>query len=137
MDYISTKISMDNYDGLANLMKHVQNMCSSLDLVIQHNNVICKIFLTTFRGSARICYNNLDLGSIEKFSDLFSKLVAHFNTTILAKRIFIELFRVTQLESESTRVYLKRFKENMLKFENFLELVTLETLINKVRECFL
>lgn len=118
-------------------MKHVQNMCSSLDLVIQHNNVICKIILTTFRGSARICYNNLDLGSIEEFSDLCSELVAHFNTTILAKRIFIELFRVTQLESESTRVYLKRFKENMLKFENFLELVTSETLINKVRECFL
>jgi len=137
MDYISTKINMDNYDGLANLMKHVQNMCSSLDLVIQHNKVICKIFLTTFRGYARICYNNLDLGFIKKFSDLFSKLVAHFNTTILAKRIFIELFRVTQLESESTRVYLKRFKENMLKFENFLELVTSETLINKVRECFL
>jgi len=133
MDYISTKINMDNYDGLTDLMKHVQIMCSSLDLVIQHNNIICKIIFTTFRGFAHVWYNNLDLDSIEEFSDLCSKLVAHFSTTILSKRIFIELFGVTQLEGESTRVYLKRFKEKMLKFENFLELVTSKTLINEVR----
>ena len=32
-DYISIKISMDNYDGLAYLREHVQNMRGSLKLV--------------------------------------------------------------------------------------------------------
>jgi hypothetical protein len=52
-DYFSMKISLDNYDGLANLREHVQNMHSSLELIIQDNDRMCKIFPTTFRGFAR------------------------------------------------------------------------------------
>jgi hypothetical protein len=37
-DYFSMKISLDNYDGLANLREHVQNMHSSLKLIIQDND---------------------------------------------------------------------------------------------------
>jgi hypothetical protein len=32
------KMSLDNYNGLANLREHVQNMPNSLELIIQDND---------------------------------------------------------------------------------------------------
>jgi hypothetical protein len=51
-NYISTKMTLDNYDGLTD-QKHAQNIQSSLQLIIQDNNVMCKILPTTFRESLR------------------------------------------------------------------------------------
>jgi len=36
--YISMKTSLDNYDGLVDPRKHVQNVHSSLDLIIQYRD---------------------------------------------------------------------------------------------------
>lgn len=50
-DYISTKMILDNYDGLANSMEHVYNIHGNLELVIQDSYAKCKILSTIFRGS--------------------------------------------------------------------------------------
>jgi len=52
-DYLATKKTLDNYDGLTDLREHVQNICSSLKLVIQDSHVMCKILPATFRGLIR------------------------------------------------------------------------------------
>jgi hypothetical protein len=36
-------ISLDNYDGLVDLMKHLQNVCSSLELIIQDHDSMCLV----------------------------------------------------------------------------------------------
>jgi len=69
-DYISINMSLDNYDGLVDLREHVQNMHSSLELVVQDNDAMCKILLITFKESACAWYDNLESGSIEEFRDL-------------------------------------------------------------------
>jgi hypothetical protein len=63
--------------------------------------------------------------------------VSRFNIVKPFKRSFIELFGVTQLGEESTKAYLKRFNEEMLKIEELIQLVALEALINGVNEHFL
>ena len=47
-------MSLENYDGLTDLMKHVHNMHGSLELVIQDNGLIYKILLITFHGPAHV-----------------------------------------------------------------------------------
>jgi hypothetical protein len=47
--------------------------------------------------------------------------VAHFNISISLKRSSTELFRVTQLEGESTQAYLRRFNEEILKVEELIK----------------
>jgi len=37
-DYFSIKISLDNYDSLADLIEHVQNLLNNLDLIIQDHD---------------------------------------------------------------------------------------------------
>jgi hypothetical protein len=51
-------------------------MRSNLELVIQNNDVMCKILPIIFRRSAQAWYNNLEFGSIMSFKDLYVKLVS-------------------------------------------------------------
>ena len=105
-DYITIKMTLDNYDGLT---EHVQNIRNTLKLVIQDNHVICKILPTTFKGSIRAWYNNLEQGSITSFNNLYTKLISCFNTSILPRKSSIKIFGITRVEDESIRAYLKRF----------------------------
>ena len=111
---------MDNYDSLADLIEHVQNLRNNLELIIQDHDSICKIFITTFKESARTWYNKPKF--IEGFSDLYTKLVACFSTDILAKKTSTKLFSVAQQENEYTHTYLKRFNSEMLKVEELFKL---------------
>jgi hypothetical protein len=60
--------------------------------------------------------------------------VARFSTSILAKKSSTKLFSVIQQIGESTRAYLKRFSEEILKVKELLEPVAFEALIRGVRE---
>ena len=84
--YISMKMSLDNYDDLVDLRKHVQNIHSSLELIIQYRDSIYKKLPTIFRGSTYAWYNNLKPNSIEGFNDLWAKVVACFNTNMPTKK---------------------------------------------------
>jgi hypothetical protein len=52
-DYLATKKTLDNYDGLTDPREHVQNIYNSLKLVVQDSHAMCKILPATFRGSIR------------------------------------------------------------------------------------
>jgi hypothetical protein len=62
------------------------------------------------------------------------ELMKHFSTNIPTNKCSKELFGVTQQEGKYTRIYLKRFNEEMLKVEELLKSVALEALIKGVNE---
>ena len=90
-------------------------MGNNLELVIQDSYATYKIFPITFRGSVRAWYNNLEPSFITSFSKLCTKLMVGFSTSIPARKIYTELFRITQVNAESTQTYLKRFNEKIFK----------------------
>jgi hypothetical protein len=85
-DYISTKMTLDNYNDLVDPREHVQNIQSNLELVIEDSYAMYKILLTTFIRSVRAWYNSLELGSITSFGELCTKLVVCFITSIPSKK---------------------------------------------------
>jgi hypothetical protein len=60
--------------------------------------------------------------------------VARFSPNILTKKSFTKLFGVTEQKGKPIHTYLKRFNEEMLKVEKFIESVNIEALIRKVKE---
>lgn len=114
-EFISIKMKLDNLDELINLIKHVYNMHSNLELIMQDTNIICKILLTMFQKSIQTWYHNLDLGSNLGFKDLCVKLIICFNTSIPTKKILIKLFPITYEVNKSTKANLSRFNEKMLR----------------------
>jgi hypothetical protein len=113
-------MSLDNYDGLTNEREHVQNVLSSLKLVIQNHDSMCKTLPTTFRGFMCVWYNNLELNFIKGFRDLCTKLVACFSTSIPNKKNSIKLLSVAQQEGEFTCTYLRKFNGEMLKVKELI-----------------
>jgi hypothetical protein len=47
-----------------------------MKLIIQDNLTMCKIFLTTFKGSIRAWYNNLKPGLVASFNGLCLRIIA-------------------------------------------------------------
>jgi hypothetical protein len=106
-DYLTTKMALNNYDGLIDPREHIQNVHDNLELVVQDNHNMCKILPTSFKGLVRVWYNNLEPASIINFNDLYTKLVARSIISIPVKKNSTKLFGITQVENESTRAYLK------------------------------
>jgi len=102
---------------------------NSLKLIIRDYDSMCNIFPTTFRGSTRAWYNNLEPNSIVGFINLCVKLMTHFSNIILAKKTFTKLFSVAQEKGKFTWAYFRRFNAEMLKVEELIEPVILEALI--------
>jgi hypothetical protein len=46
--------NLDNYDGLTNPRKHMQNVRSVIKFMTQKSAAICKNFPVTFRGSPKV-----------------------------------------------------------------------------------
>jgi len=59
-------MSLNNYNGIANLKEHMHNMHSNLELIIYSSGSMCKIFPTIFWGPEHAWYNNLEPGSVKK-----------------------------------------------------------------------
>jgi hypothetical protein len=109
-------------------------MCKCLELVIWNSELMCKILPTTFQGFSHAWYNNFEPNFIKGCSNLYVKLVAHFNINILIKKRFTKLFGVAQQEGESTRVYWKRSNVEMLKVKELIESIALEALTRGVQQ---
>ena len=60
--------------------------------------------------------------------------MACLSMSIPAKKSSTKLFGITQIEDESTRVYLKRFDVEMLKVEDLIKHIASEALINGQKE---
>ena len=118
-----------NYDGLTYPKEHLQNIRSSLELVIYDNYAMYKILHMIFKGAVEAWYNNLEPSSVASFSDLCAKIMACLSTNIPTKKSFIELFGINKAKDESIKAYLKRFNEEMFKVEDLIESVASKVFI--------
>ena len=75
-----------------------------------------------FCESVRTWYHSLKPDPIFDFTNLCAKFVAHFSTSILVffKKSSTKLFVIIQWENESTRAYLKRFNDEIIKVRVYL-----------------
>ena len=77
-------------------------------------------------------YHNLDPKSIIGFKNLYEKLITHFSIRILPKKVFTELFIITQRDKKFITKCLKRVNKEILKLEGSLEIMAIKALINGV-----
>jgi hypothetical protein len=60
---VTAKANLDNYDCFTDLEKYIQNIRSIIELVKTKNDVVFKIFPTTFHESARCDIITLNMAS--------------------------------------------------------------------------
>ncbi|XP_057484668.1 uncharacterized protein LOC130771056 [Actinidia eriantha] len=96
-------------------MDHLHSYKSLMSLHGYSDEVMCKDFSATLKGSARTWFRKLPLGTIDSFGDLSKLFVANFINCRIRQKNASHLFIVHQKEIESLKDYIKRFNQAILE----------------------
>ncbi|GFZ20003.1 hypothetical protein Acr_28g0007080 [Actinidia rufa] len=106
------------YEGKTDLMDHLNSYKSLMSLQGSSDEVMCKPFSTTLKGSARSWFRKLPPGTIDSFGDLNRLFIANFMSYKKRQKNDSHLFTVHQKETESLKDFVKRFNQTVLEVED-------------------
>ena len=69
---------VETYDGSKDLLNHLESFKALMHLQGVADEIICRAFPTTLKGSARIWFSRLTPNSINIFKELSAQFASHF-----------------------------------------------------------
>ncbi|GFY86029.1 hypothetical protein Acr_04g0007670 [Actinidia rufa] len=106
------------YEGKTDPMGHLDSYKNLMSLQGYSDEVMCKAFYATLKGSARSWFRKLTLGTIDTFGDLSRLFIANFMSYQVRQKSAFHLFTIHQKEIESFKDYVKRFNHAILEVED-------------------
>ena len=103
--------SMETFDGRKDPLDHLKTYKTMMQLHNIADEVMCRAFPTTLKGSARQWFSSLAPASIATFEELSRSFVSHFIGGRRHQKPPTHLLSVKQDNNESLRAYLTRFNE--------------------------
>ena len=94
---------------------------------------MCKAFSATIKGSARLWFKKLSLGTIDSFDDLSRLFKTNFMSCWVRQRNASHLFIVHQKETESLKDCVKRFNQAILEVEDPSDKVVVMAMMEGLR----
>ena len=70
--------SLDSYDGTHDLFDHIATFKTTMHLQEVPNEIICRAFPTTLKGSARVWFSKIPLNTMSSFEELSKMFVSNF-----------------------------------------------------------
>ncbi|XP_059650655.1 uncharacterized protein LOC132296472 [Cornus florida] len=108
---------IESFDGSKDPLDHLETFQALMHLHAMPDEIMCRAFPTTLKGSARVWFNKLKPGTIETFEELSKGFVGHFIAGQRHRRPATHLLTVKQQKGESLRDYISRFNTEMLQVE--------------------
>ena len=110
---------IDSYDGVKDPLDHLETFKTLMHLQgvadeIMADEIMCRAFLTTLKGAARIWFNQLMPNSISTFKELSAQFTAQFIGGHRYKKSTACLMSIKQREDETLRSYVSRFNKEAL-----------------------
>ena len=118
---------LEFYDGTKDPLDIIRAFKTILNLQQTLDEVICRSFLATLIGAARVWFSKLPASSIANFEQLSNSFVHHFIEGQRHKRPTSYLLIVRQQEGESLRDYVKRFNKAVLEIDEADDQVIMKT----------
>ncbi|XP_057493152.1 uncharacterized protein LOC130778639 [Actinidia eriantha] len=106
------------HEGKTDPMDHLDSYKSLMSLQCCSDEVICKAFSTTLKGSARSWFRKLPSGTIDSFGDLSRLIVTNFMSYRIRQKNASHLFTIHQKEIECLKDYVKWFNQAILEVED-------------------
>ena len=91
---------------------------------------MCRAFLTTLKGAARIWFSRLMPGSIGTFKELSAQFTSHFIGGQRYKKSTACLMNIKQQEDETLRSYITRFNKESLSIDEADDKILMATFTN-------
>ncbi|XP_059639298.1 uncharacterized protein LOC132281621 [Cornus florida] len=70
--------SIKSFDGTKDPIDHLETFQALMHLHVMPDEIMCRAFPTTLKGSTRVWFNKLKPGTIETFEELSKRFVGHF-----------------------------------------------------------
>ena len=94
---------LKSYDGAKDPLNHIESFKTLMLLQMTPDEVMCRAFLTTLKGAARVWFSKIPLGTIVDFEQLSKGFVRHFIGGQRHKKPTSHLLNIQQAEGESLR----------------------------------
>ena len=93
-------LQLESYDSLKDRLDHIESFKTLMHLRMTMDEVMCRAFPTTLKGTARVRFSKIPLGTIANFEQLNKRFVCH------------------SLEDKGTRSQLDIFSTSVKQKEN-------------------
>ena len=117
------------YEGSLDPLDHLESFKTLMYLQGVIDEIMCRAFLTTLKGPARVWFNKLTPNTVSIFKELSGHFVMHFIRGQRHRRSSAAILSITQWEDESLRSYVTHFNKEALLIDkaNGKVLVTIFT----------
>ena len=125
--------SVKTFDSKKDPVNHLETYKTLMQLHNVPDEIMCRAFPTTLKGSARQWFSKLALASIVSFIELRRSFVSHFIGGRRHQKPVTLLLSINQDKDESLRSYLTRFNEEVLQVEEPDDKVTMIAFLGGLR----
>ncbi|XP_065634648.1 uncharacterized protein LOC136069739 [Quercus suber] len=109
--------SLDSYDGMRDPFDHIATFKTTMHLQGAPDEIMCRAFPTTFKGSARVWFSKIPPNSISSFKELSKLFVNNFIGGQRHKHFSSSLLTIEQGENESLWSFITRFNKEALSMD--------------------
>ena len=127
-------LQIDSYDGVKDVLDHLKTFNTLMHLQGVANEIMCRAFLTTLKGLARVWFSRLTLNSISTFKELSAQFIAHFIGGHRYKKFTACLMSIKQREDETLRSYITRFNKEALSIDEADDKILVAAFTNGLRK---
>jgi hypothetical protein len=122
--------SLETFDGTKDPLDHLESFKTIMCLQGVLDEIMCRAFPTTLKGSARIWFKKLTPGFVRSFAQLNRSFFNHFIGGQQYGQPTTHLLNVRQKEGETLRSYLTRFNKETLLVDEADDKVILTAFIS-------
>ena len=108
---------LESFVELKDPQDHLNTFKTTLGLQQPPNEILCRSFPTTLKGTAREWFTKLPTSSVDSFEQLSNAFLRHFIERQRPKRPADHLLTIRQGEKETLRSYMKRFTRETLEVD--------------------
>ena len=127
-------LQVENYDGNKDPLDHLESFKTLMHLQGIPDEIMCRAFLTTLKGLARIWFNRLTPNSICSFKELSAQFALHFIGGHKYKNSTACLMNIKQREDEMLRSYITRFNKEALSIDEANDKILVAAFTNGLRK---
>ena len=123
---------LDSYDGTFDLCDHIATFKTTMHLQGVSDEIMCRAFPTTLKGSARVWFSKIPPNTVGSFKELSKLFVNNFIEGQRHKHSTFNLLIIEQGENESLPSFITRFNRGALKVDEMDDKLLLAAFYNGV-----
>ncbi|XP_020226973.1 uncharacterized protein LOC109808389 [Cajanus cajan] len=121
--------NIDCYDGTTDLDEHVDLYVTQVNLYTNNDAILCRVFLTSLKGSALAWYTQLPAGSVDSFDTLVRRFTVQYATSRPHHIMFATLASLRQGDDKPLRTFMEHFASISVKIRNLNPEVALHVML--------